>query len=57
MELHLAMRRLQKRHVLLLYNGEGHVLEQPGNQLDLNGRIRDWFAYYLKGKPFTNGEF
>lgn len=57
MELHLAMRRLQKRHVLLLYNGEGHLLEQTRNQLDLNGRIRDWFAYYLKGKPFTYDEF
>ncbi|MCB0473582.1 MAG: S9 family peptidase, partial [Flavobacteriaceae bacterium] len=47
-ELYLAMRRLKKHAVMLLYPMEDHVLLNPSNQLDLNNRIHKWFDCYLK---------
>ncbi|HUH47247.1 MAG TPA: prolyl oligopeptidase family serine peptidase [Arenibacter sp.] len=49
-EFYLALKSLQKRGKLLLYEGEGHVLLEPNNQRDLNQRIMEWFDFYLK-KP------
>lgn len=48
---YLALRRLNKKHILLLYPKEGHVLYNPVNRLDLMQRTLDWFGYYLKGDP------
>jgi dipeptidyl aminopeptidase/acylaminoacyl peptidase len=47
-ELYVALRRLQKRHILLVYPQEGHDLANPANQKDLTHRMEDWFGYYLK---------
>ncbi|QGK73182.1 S9 family peptidase [Flavobacterium sp. SLB02] len=49
-ELYLAMRRLGKKHVMLLYPNEAHSLFNPSNQKDLSLRIQQWFGYYLKGQ-------
>jgi dipeptidyl aminopeptidase/acylaminoacyl peptidase len=46
--LHLALRRLKKENVLLVYPNEGHVLKTPEARLDLSVRIRNWFRKYLK---------
>jgi len=51
MELHLAMRRLHKTHILLQYPDEGHGILKPAAQLDLDGKIMEWFEYYLKQGP------
>ncbi|PRZ23288.1 S9 family peptidase [Flavobacterium granuli] len=44
----LALWRLKKESTLLLYDKEGHVLEDPSNQKDLTLKIMEWFDYYLK---------
>ncbi len=49
MEFYLALRRLNKEHVLLIYPDEEHTLEKKKNAQDLNMRIMEWFDYYLKG--------
>lgn len=51
--LHLALRKLQKRNVLLVYPGEGHSLSNPEAQSDLSKRTKNWFDHYLKGIPLT----
>lgn len=54
MEFYLAMRRLNKEHILLIYPGEEHELADPENAIDLNTRILQWFNYYLKnGKKYS----
>lgn len=45
---HMALRRLQKNNVMLVYPHEQHVLQKPQNQIDLSQRITQWFDYYLK---------
>lgn len=55
-ELHLALRRLQKRNVFLAYKNQGHILTDEVAQFDLTARIKDWFNYYLKNKPSQNIE-
>jgi len=47
-EFYLAMRRLGKEHVLLVYPGEGHSLADKKKQADLTHRFEAWFAKYLK---------
>jgi len=46
--MYLAMRRLEKKTVLLAYPNEDHSLRAPVNQIDLSKRMADWFDYYLK---------
>lgn len=50
-EWYLALRRLNKEHVLLLYPDETHFILMEENQKDLNHKIQDWFSYYLKDNP------
>jgi len=50
MEFYLALRRLNKEHILLVYPEEEHTLEKNKNAQDLNIRIMEWFDYYLKGE-------
>ncbi len=45
---YLALRRLNKQHIMLLYPDEGHALLKQINQQDLTSRVGQWFAYYLK---------
>lgn len=47
--LYLALRRLNKKAVMLQYPGEGHILTDAHAQEDLNNKIMQWFDYYLKG--------
>jgi dipeptidyl aminopeptidase/acylaminoacyl peptidase len=49
-EFYLALRRLKKRHTLLIYPTEDHALMESHNQKDLTMRINEWFDYYLKNK-------
>lgn len=48
LEFHMALRRLQKPNILLLYEGEGHSLGQRKHKEDLTERFEAWFDYYLK---------
>jgi dipeptidyl aminopeptidase/acylaminoacyl peptidase len=48
MEFYLALRRLKKEHIMLVYPKEDHVIQGYENQIDLTNRITDWFGYYLK---------
>ncbi|WP_432670496.1 alpha/beta hydrolase family protein [Flavobacterium sp. SM2513] len=47
---YMALRRLGKKTILLLYPEENHSLALPKNKEDLSRRIIDWFDYYLKNK-------
>lgn len=50
LEFYLALRRLNKEHIMLIYPKDDHVIQIPENQIDLTGRLSDWFGYYLKGE-------
>jgi dipeptidyl aminopeptidase/acylaminoacyl peptidase len=47
-ELYLALRRLGKKHIMLIYSGEGHALSDQSAQFDLTEKIEAWFGHYLK---------
>jgi dipeptidyl aminopeptidase/acylaminoacyl peptidase len=47
---HNALWRLGKQSTMLIYQGEGHAIMQPENQLDASHRIKNWFDHYLKGE-------
>jgi dipeptidyl aminopeptidase/acylaminoacyl peptidase len=49
-EYYLALRRLGKKNIMLLYPGEGHNLLKPANQEDLMRRVLQWFGYFLKNE-------
>lgn len=53
MEMHLAMRRLGKKSIMLQYHGEPHHLQEYPNKLDYAIRMKEYFDYYLrhKGEP------
>jgi dipeptidyl aminopeptidase/acylaminoacyl peptidase len=46
-----ALRRLNKEHVMLVYDTDGHVFRNPKNQVDLLRKMNEWFGHYLKGEP------
>ncbi|RIV73098.1 prolyl oligopeptidase family serine peptidase [Flagellimonas aequoris] len=50
-ELYLALRRLKKDHVLLVYPGEKHAIRNMEKRKDLSGRINAWIGHYLKDQP------
>lgn len=50
-ELYLALRRLKKDHVLLVYPGEKHAIMDMRKQKDLTRRIKEWIDHYLKDHP------
>lgn len=50
-ELYMALRRLGKVHILLLYPNEIHELMSRKNSEDLTRKVETWFDHYLKGKP------
>jgi dipeptidyl aminopeptidase/acylaminoacyl peptidase len=52
--LHMAMRSLNKKHILLIYPGDGHSLYKPELQKDLTTRIKAWFDLYLKDIPLPS---
>lgn len=48
LELHLALRRLQKPNILLIYEGDSHSISNQNHQVDLTQRVEAWFNFYLK---------
>ncbi|MDI6034185.1 prolyl oligopeptidase family serine peptidase [Flavobacterium sp. LB2P84] len=50
-EFYNALRRLGKKHIMLVYPKEGHVLMNAANRKDLSTKIREWFDYYLNNAP------
>lgn len=53
-EFYLALRRLNKEHILLIYPDEEHIIVKGKNQIDLTKKLQDWFNYYLKESPKPN---
>jgi len=49
-EFHLALRRLGKQNILLVYPGDDHTINDPAHQQDLTQKVMQWFGYYLKGE-------
>ena len=47
LELHLALRRLEKENIFLFYPNDGHILTNLESQLDLNKRIKEWFRVHM----------
>lgn len=47
-EFYMALRRLKKPGVMLLYPEEHHVLTKPFNQKKHSLKVMQWFDYYLK---------
>ncbi len=47
--LHLALRRLNKENIFLVYPDEGHILMNTTAQKDLTIRIKTWLDHHLKG--------
>ncbi len=50
-EFYLALRRLQKEHVLLVYPNENHVFSNPESNSDLTQKREEWFGHFLKDQP------
>ena len=48
---YIALRRLKKEAVLLLYDNESHSLMNSKNQVDLHDKLKDWLAFHLKDEP------
>ena len=48
LEFHIALRRLQKPNIFLLYENGGHVIIQKEDQIDLTHRMQEWCDFYLK---------
>lgn len=51
--LHMAMRSLGKKHILLLYKDQPHTLVNPEAQKDATLKTKAWMDYYLKSIPFS----
>jgi dipeptidyl aminopeptidase/acylaminoacyl peptidase len=49
-EFHMALRRLGKRNIFILYENEAHTIATPELQKDLTIKTKNWFDYYLKGE-------
>lgn len=47
-EFYLALRRLGKKHIMLLYPEQGHTLTNKEQQLHLSTQIMEWFNKYLQ---------
>lgn len=53
-EFYLALRRLNKEHIMLVYPQEKHVIMNPKNQKDLSLHLKEWFDYYLQNKSIPS---
>lgn len=47
---YLALRRMKKPTVMLIYPKEDHNIKKVDNQADLSRRMMEWFDYFLKDK-------
>lgn len=50
-EFYNALRRLGKKHIMLIYPENGHILSLDKSQEDFTKRYEEWLATYLKGIP------
>jgi dipeptidyl aminopeptidase/acylaminoacyl peptidase len=50
-EYYNTLRRLHKPVVMVEYKGENHHLSKPENEKDFLVRMKEYFDYYLMGKP------
>ncbi|WP_161625328.1 alpha/beta hydrolase family protein [Flavobacterium suncheonense] len=48
---YIALRRLNKKHIMLRYPNDGHIFVNGKNQIDLTNRIQQWFDHFLKKEP------
>lgn len=48
---YVALRRLQKKCIMLVYPDDVHSLHIPKNQQDLTTRTEQWFGHFLKDEP------
>ena len=48
MELYLALWKLRKKAIMLLYPGERHIMLQKNNKADLTIKYGEWLAHFLK---------
>jgi hypothetical protein len=46
-----TLRRLEKPVIMLEYKGENHGLRKPENMKDYTARMKEFFDFYLMGKP------
>lgn len=46
--MYLALRRLDKKNVMLLYEGETHTLSKKENQVDATTKVEEWLKHYLQ---------
>ncbi|RTZ10604.1 S9 family peptidase [Flavobacterium sp. GSP27] len=53
-EFYNSLRRLGKKHIMLVYPNEGHVLMNAANKKDLNAKIGEWFDYHLKNNSVVD---
>lgn len=51
MQLYMALRRLDKEHLMILYPEENHTLRKPLHQKDLTLKLTEWFNHKLKNEP------
>lgn len=51
MEFHLALKRLGKENVFIIYPDEDHTIHNKQNQFDITQKFEEWFDYYLKDGP------
>lgn len=54
MEFYMALRRLRKNHIMLIYPNEGHNIQGKMADTDLTRKIESWFDYYLKAGPLQD---
>jgi dipeptidyl aminopeptidase/acylaminoacyl peptidase len=48
---YLALRRLRKKAIMLVYPNDSHILSEKDNQIDLTTRTEEWFGHFLKDEP------
>ena len=51
LEFYMALRRLGKKAWMLEYDGEGHGVHKPENEVDFTTRYTQFMDHYLKGAP------
>ncbi len=50
-EFYMALRRLRKTHIMLIYPDEIHEIMEAKNTTDLTRKTEQWLAHYLKNAP------
>jgi len=48
LNLHMALRRLNKQSTFLLYPGQGHIFTNPVSQQHCTASVEKWLDYFLK---------